>query len=1139
MKASSVVGLFLVFSLVFSTVLLSGAMFATPPVKYCYEDLDGDTYGSTVEIVSADNDCLDAGESDLNTDCDDSDATAYPGATEIPGNGIDENCDGLDIGAPIWPTEWLTNGACNQDPSDVTPDTVDILSVDIVDDGYEPAVFYAFDSDYIYLRERVDDDPAANGVNGNYFVSQNWVLLIEQTEDQYYDYLLTLNGVDELVQIWENNPQAEQIDWSPIFNDPADTVVWSGSTATYAGTVPDGLGNYFVYWAVPKTAGSFTLGVDPTIYFATSSNANNYNKDWLDCYESECGNGIVDEGEDCDPGVSDPNDCCSDLCLFEESAYICRDSAGQCDAAETCTGDSALCPEDEMEPLSTPCDDGLYCSETDHCDGYGACVQLTARDCDDSNDCTEDSCNEQTDQCDNTNYPDGTLCGSVRDCPDSACSGYFAVFYPVDGHDTCSSGTCIQYSCNMLFSYCTDNDPFDGINDLSCGAACDEDADCGNYCGGNIRYYGGICDTSVSCACDYSQENCDDYDGCTEYGTGCEDRNYFCKPDGCDFSYANSHQDAYGPYEDYCFGSMIRNHREFNDYYCEGSCTSHLSWVDDTFVEDCDDNDGWYDTDATKWIATDQCNEKEQKEQEYRDYTCGIGPVDCYYNVTNTQWADTGNTRYVQDGTTCDDGLYCTVGDQCTAGVCGGSSRDCSGLNDQCNVGVCNEDSDQCEADSTPYEGLTCNDGLFCNVGETCQSGVCTGGSDRDCGDSVGCTVDSCDETNDQCVSIPDDGLCLSDTICADYFCDISLDCQVNFEPATTVCRASEGECDLAETCTGSSADCPGDSKSTDLCRSAVDVCDVDDYCDGTNNDCPLDEKAPLSTPCDDGLWCSETDHCDGYGACVQLTARDCSGFDIFQIATCNNNPDNNQFTWDFRNPFTSVCDEQADACTTGNDTIVHECHDCDPNDGIGPDGELCCAQCDQDEDCTQDTGYCNYDTKEYCTRDAYGTCDGDCNCIYDQWVCDSQAYCANCNHCGDDELNCGEECEIGDIGNRCLQEGTTLLTCLNNDSYVFPEFDSCDNNCMWNDCKEIVTENDPRCQISITPPSCNSCGSPSPFSIPTIPTRTLPTYTIPTYTAPTIPTYTIPTQTTSFTRPTYTSTITSFSLPTLNFKYR
>ena len=61
------------------------------------------------------------------------------------------------------------------------------------------------------------------------------------------------------------------------------------------------------------------------------------------------------------------------------------------------------------------------------------------------------------------------------------------------------------------------------------------------------------------------------------------------------------------------------------------------------------------------------------------------------------------------------------------------------------------------------------------------------------------------------------------------------------FKSSSVECRASAGACDLAETCTGASATCPGDAKSTAECRSSAGVCDVAESCDGSNNNCPAD----------------------------------------------------------------------------------------------------------------------------------------------------------------------------------------------------------------------------------------------------------------------------------------------------------
>ena len=61
-----------------------------------YTDADGDGYGDPDSPVTA---CeVTSGTTSDNTDCEDGDATAYPGTTtaETPGDGVDQNCDGND-----------------------------------------------------------------------------------------------------------------------------------------------------------------------------------------------------------------------------------------------------------------------------------------------------------------------------------------------------------------------------------------------------------------------------------------------------------------------------------------------------------------------------------------------------------------------------------------------------------------------------------------------------------------------------------------------------------------------------------------------------------------------------------------------------------------------------------------------------------------------------------------------------------------------------------------------------------------------------------------------------------------------------------------------------------------------------------
>src|SRR5581483_9662329 len=67
------------------------------PATFC-KDVDGDTFGDPRSTADG---CVETGTPvgfvDNCDDCDDGDKNIHPGASEIAGDGVDEDCDGVDL----------------------------------------------------------------------------------------------------------------------------------------------------------------------------------------------------------------------------------------------------------------------------------------------------------------------------------------------------------------------------------------------------------------------------------------------------------------------------------------------------------------------------------------------------------------------------------------------------------------------------------------------------------------------------------------------------------------------------------------------------------------------------------------------------------------------------------------------------------------------------------------------------------------------------------------------------------------------------------------------------------------------------------------------------------------------------------
>ncbi len=775
----------------------------------------------------------------------------------------------------------------------------------------------------------------------------------------------------------------------------------------------------------------------------------------------QCNVGVCDEATDsCVPQPVSDGTACDDgaFCTTSDTcnAGVCGGAARDCTSAgDQCN--SGVCDEaadacvKQAVTDGTSCEDGEYCTVGDAC-AAGACMGGGPRSCGAAGgSCREGVCDEATDSCDGDPVPDGTACDDGQFCTtsDQCVAGTCAGGAPRD----CSSAdaTCRVGTCDDNLNLCVATPAPDGTT-CDDGAFCTTGDSCAaGSCTGAPRDCSGAADACNNGSCSEASDSCVPQP--KSDGTLCPDSLFCTQAEVCSAGTCNTTPRDCSGVADQCNA---------------GACDDAADLCVPAPLPDgtsCDDGESC--------TVNDSCTTG----------ACGGAARDCdsVADACNTGMCDaaTGNCMAVplSDGTTCDDADLCTVSDECTAGDCGGSPKDCSMLDDACNIGVCDPATGGCTTQPRP-NGTSCSDGDMCTDSDVCMMGSCIG-TMVDCTGLDGeCSTGVCNPSNGMCEASPapngqscDDGAaCTTGDQCTNGTCaGTTVDCSgLDTECGTGTCNPVNGTCFVQNAANGSSCDdgsacTTGDQCSNGICGGTDKDCSSLDgacstgVCNPSNGACEA-QLAANGSSCDDGSLCTTNDTCSS-GTCSG-SAVDCTSLDR-ECSTGVCNPLNGSCASVRKSNGTSCND--GSLCTTGDacsDGVCagaavdcsgsgDECNtgECRESDGACvavpvPNGSSCNDDlyCTDPDTCTN--GVCGGPTRSCisATDDCNtGTCDeANDRCIgvpvADGSDCDDGLFCTDPDQCvsgacvGQGTTDCtpGVACEIGvcDEGaNQCTTE--------------------------------------------------------------------------------------------------------------------
>ncbi|KAL4640217.1 disintegrin and metalloproteinase domain-containing protein 33-like [Arapaima gigas] len=255
-----------------------------------------------------------------------------------------------------------------------------------------------------------------------------------------------------------------------------------------------------------------------------------------------CGNGFVEQGEECDCG--EPEDCtsaccnannctltegaqcahgiCCQDCQLKQGGTLCREPAGACDLPEYCTGASPYCPSNVYLMDGSPCQDGsAYCYNGMCLTHEQQCLQLWGSGARPAHDiCFQDvnAAGNAFGNCGKNEQGNYVKC-QKRDAKCGKIQCYSVAKKPKGSNavsiDTTIRTNGVEVKCRGTYVYSTQDDPGDlpdpGL--VMAGTKCGEGKVCRNRRCQNAsftelescvaRCHGhGVCNSNQNCHCD-------------------------------------------------------------------------------------------------------------------------------------------------------------------------------------------------------------------------------------------------------------------------------------------------------------------------------------------------------------------------------------------------------------------------------------------------------------------------------------------------------------------------------------------------------------------------------------------------------------------------------------------------------------